>query len=117
VSQGELTLYPDDLMMIEWNKKGKPLSLPTHFLEKVGTNIGYGRPYSPGGFKYSLLIVDYKTIRKYIYGLGGLTGADVHNALVASFIEAGGIPGTIQCDFDNKLIAGSWWSTIRERSC
>jgi hypothetical protein len=69
-------------------------------------DIGYGNPDSPGGFKYSLLIVDYKTQPKYIYILKGITGADIHNALLAFYIEAGGIPGAIQCD-GTKFIAGS----------
>jgi hypothetical protein len=97
-------MSPDDLTTVERNNKGKPLSRPTHFLEKVGMDIGYGHPDSPGGFNYSLLIEDYKTRQKYIYGLKSTTGADTHNALLAFFIETGGIPGTIQCDFDTKFI-------------
>jgi hypothetical protein len=107
VSQEEPPLSEVDLTTIERNNKGKPLSRPTHFLEKVGMDFGYGHTDSPGGFKYSLLIVDYKTRNIYIYGLKGITGADIHNALSAFFIEAGGILGTLQCEFDTKFIAGS----------
>jgi hypothetical protein len=89
-------LYQSDLTTNERNNKGKPLSLSTHFIEKVGMDIGYGNPDSPGGFKYSLLIVDYKTQSKYIYRLKGITGADIYNALLAFYIEASGIPGAIQ---------------------
>jgi hypothetical protein len=63
------------------NNKCKPLSLPTYFLEKVGMDIGYGHPDSPGGFKYSLITADYKTQHKYIYKLRGNTGANIDNAL------------------------------------
>jgi hypothetical protein len=48
-SQGEPPLSPEDLTTIGWNNKGKPLSLPTHFLEKVSMDIGYGTPTLPGG--------------------------------------------------------------------
>jgi hypothetical protein len=89
------------------NNKGKPLPRPTHFLKKVGMDIGYGHPDSPDGFVYSLLIVDYKNRNKYIYVLRGITGAEIHNALLAFFVEAEGIPGTIRCDFDTKFIDGS----------
>jgi hypothetical protein len=78
-------------------------------------DICHGHADSPGGFKYSLLIVDYKTSQKYIYGLKGITDADIHNALLAFFVEAGGIPGTIQCDFDTKFIAGSARPLLLER--
>jgi hypothetical protein len=43
VSQGKpLLLSEAYLTTIERNNKGKPLSRPTHFLEKVGMDIGYG---------------------------------------------------------------------------
>jgi hypothetical protein len=50
--------------------------------------------------------VDYKTQHNFIYGLQVVTGEDIHNALLAFFIEVGGIPGTIQCNFDTKFLAG-----------
>lgn len=101
--------------MIGRNNKGKPLPLPTPFLDKVGMDIGYGHPNSPDRFEYSLLIVDYNNWNKYIYVLRGITGAEIHNALLVLFVEAGGIPGTIQCDFDIKLIAGSTHQLLLER--
>jgi hypothetical protein len=67
VSEGKTLLSEADLTTIEWNNKGKPLLRPTHSLEKVGMDIGYGHTDSPGGFKYSLLIVNYKTRNTYIY--------------------------------------------------
>jgi hypothetical protein len=79
-------------------------------------DIRSGHNDSPGGLKYSLLIVDYKTLHNFIYGLRSITGEDIHNALLAFFIEASGIPGTIQCDFDKKILAGSARQLILERS-
>jgi hypothetical protein len=35
---------------------------------------------TPGGFKYSLLIVDFKTRHNFIYGLRAVTGEYIHNA-------------------------------------
>jgi hypothetical protein len=59
--------------------------------------------------------VDYKTRHNFIYGLRAVTGEDIHNALLAFFIEAGGIPGTIQCNFDTTYLAGSAHQLILEQ--
>jgi hypothetical protein len=107
VSHGEPQLSQADLTTIKQKNKGKPLSLPKHILERADMDIGYGHPDSPVGFKYFLLIDDYNTRHKYIYEPGGITGADIHNALLVFFIETGGIPGKIQWDFDTKFITGS----------
>jgi hypothetical protein len=64
--------------MIDRNNKGKTLALPQHYLEKSGIDIGFGHKDSPGGFKYSLLIVDYKTRHNFIDGLI-ISGEDIHN--------------------------------------
>jgi hypothetical protein len=82
-SQGEPPFSQADLATIDRKNKGKSLSSPAHFLENVGMDIGYGHPGFPGGFKYSLLIIDYKTHHKYIYGFKGITGADIHRRLVS----------------------------------
>jgi hypothetical protein len=103
------------LTTIDRNNKGKTLALPQHYLKKFGMDIGFGHKDSPGGLKYSLLIVDYKTRHNFIYGLRAVSGEDIHNALLAFFIEAGGIPGTIQCDFNTKFLAGSARQLILER--
>jgi hypothetical protein len=43
-------------------------------LEKVGMDIRFGHANSPGGFIYSPLIVDYKTRKKFIYGMKDVSG-------------------------------------------
>jgi hypothetical protein len=78
-------------------------------------DIGFGNTDSPGGFKYSLLVVDNKTRNNFIYGLRAVTGDCIHNDLLAFFIEAGGIPDTIQCDSDTKFLAGSARQLIIDR--
>jgi hypothetical protein len=78
-------------------------------------DIGFGHKDSPDGFKYSRLIVDYKTWHNFLYGLRTVTDEDIHNALLDFFIEPGGIPGTIQCDFDTQFLAGSAHQLILER--
>jgi hypothetical protein len=108
------SLPPYDLTTIDRNNKGKTLALPRHYLEKVGIDIRFGHNDSPGGFKYSLLIVDYNTRHNFIYGLQAITGEDIHNALLAFFIEARSIPGTIHCDSDTKFLAGSARQLILE---
>jgi hypothetical protein len=115
VLQGEPPLPPSDLTTIDRNNKGKTIALPQHYLEKFGMDIVFGHKESAGGFKYSLLVVDYKTRHNFIYGLRAVTGEEIHNAFLAFFIEDGGIPGTIQCDFDTKFLAGSARQLILER--
>jgi hypothetical protein len=78
-------------------------------------DIRYGHRDSPGGFRYPLVIVGYKTRHAYIYGIRGITREDTHNALLAFFTESGGIPCTIRCDFDTKFIAGSARELLLER--
>jgi hypothetical protein len=68
---------------------------------KVGIDIG--------------LIMDYKTRHNFIYGLWDVTGEDIYNALLIFFIEAGGIPYTIQCYSDTKFLVGSPHQLILER--
>jgi hypothetical protein len=103
------------LNTINRNNKGKTFAIPCHYLEKFGMEFGFIHKDSPGGFKYSLLIVDHKTRHNFIYGLRAVTGEDIHNVLLAFFIEAGGIPGTIQCDCDTKFLAGSAHQIIVKR--
>jgi hypothetical protein len=103
------------LTTIDRNNRGKNIALSHHYLKKVVMDIGFGHNDSPDGFKYLLLIVDYKTRRNFIYVLCAVTGEDIHNPLLAFFIEAGSIPGTLQCDFDMKFLAGSARQLILER--
>jgi hypothetical protein len=42
-------------------------------------------------------------------------GYTINNALLAFFIEAGCIPGTVKCDFDTKFIAGSSHQLLLKR--
>ena len=73
-------------------------------LEVVGMDIGYGEGTSYGGSKYVLVLVDQCTSNSFTYGMKGASSADVCEALWEFFIEAGGCPKTIQCDFDPRLI-------------
>jgi hypothetical protein len=82
--------------MIDRNNKRKTLALHQHYLEKAGLDIGLVHKDSPGCFNYSLLILDYKTWHKFIYGLLDVMSEDIHNASLTFIIEADGIPGTIQ---------------------
>jgi hypothetical protein len=114
LSHKERHHFPSDFTIIDRNNKGKTIALPRHYLEKVGLDIGFGPKDSPGGFKYSLFVMDYKTQHNFIYGLRSVIGEDIHNVLPTFFIEARGIPGTIQLDFDTKFLAGSARQLILE---
>ena len=66
-------------------------------MEAVGIDVGYGEANFSGGHKYVLVVVYKCTI---IYGMHGTSGANVVEALWKCFIDAGGFPCTIQCDFN-----------------
>ena len=84
-------------------QKGHRATVP---LEVVGMDIGYGDGPAIGGHKYVLILVDQCTTETFIYGMSGSSGADICEALWKFFIDAGGFPKTIQCDFDPRLIGG-----------
>ena len=69
-------------------------------------DIGYGEETAYGGSKYVLVLVDQCTSNSFVCRIQGSSGADVCEALWKFFIDAGGFPKTIQCDFDPLLIAG-----------
>ena len=69
-------------------------------------DIGYGNGIAVGGSKYALILVDQWTTQLFVYGMHGSSGADVCEALWKFFIDAGGFPHTLQCDFDPRLIGG-----------
>ena len=67
-------------------------------------DIRYGYGGSYGGSKYVLVLVDQCTTNPFVYGMQGSSGADICEALQTFFIDAGGFPETIQCDFDPRII-------------
>ena len=76
-------------------------------------DIGYGEDASIGGYKYVLMLVDQCTRNSWVYGMHGSSGADVSEALWKFFIDAGGFPKTLQCDFDNRIIGGKAAALLR----
>ena len=95
-------------------QKGTPATSP---LEVVGMDIGYGESNSLGGHKYVLVLVDKCTSNTFVYVMHGTSGADVVEALWKFFINAGGFPRTIQCDFDPQFIDGKAISLLRSHGC
>ena len=67
-------------------------------------DIKYGDGTSPGGFKYTLLLVDRTTHKTWVYGLRDMTGSTIADAIWSFFSDAGGIPLRIQCDFDPRFL-------------
>ena len=95
-------------------RKGTPATFP---LKVVGMDIRYGESDSPGGPKYVLVLVDKCTSTTFVYGMHGTSGADVVEALWKFFINAGGFPRTIQCDFDPRFIGGKAISLLWSHGC
>ena len=79
----------------------------------VGCDIGYGDGISVGGSKYVLVLVNQCSTNSFVYGMHGLSGADVCETLWKFFIKAGGFPKTLQCDFDTRLVGGKAAALLR----
>jgi len=95
-------------------KAGSKVTSP---LQVVGMDIGYGVPGGPGGHKYVLVLVDKCTTHTWTYGMHGTSGADIQEALWKFFIEAGGFPQTMQCDFDPRFVRGRAIKLLRSHGC
>ncbi len=94
----------DDFINSIKRKRGGAKTPASRKLELVGMDIGYGDGVLPGGYKYCLTLVDSATRHCFIYGLKGLTGTDIQDALWKFIIDAGGIPQRIR---DTKTMASS----------
>jgi hypothetical protein len=96
-----------DVTAIARNPRGKLLQRPTNTLHTVGMDIGYGEGTSPGGYKYALtLVVDFASCYTWTYGLKNKTAESVIDALWCFFVDSGGLPTCIRCDFDSSFVKG-----------
>ena len=94
------------MVNLKRGSKGKLLERPKHKLHTVGMDIGYGDGKSPGGFTHCLVIVDLATRHAWTYGLANTSSTSIVDALWRFFIDAGGFPKRVRCDFDKRLIQG-----------
>jgi hypothetical protein len=69
-------------------------------------DIGYGEGTSSGGYKYILTLVDCTTRYTWSYGLKNKSAESVIDALWCFFVDAGGMPTRIRCDFDSSFVKG-----------
>jgi hypothetical protein len=97
---GDIDLSLGTVVNQKRRKRNRKSKEPTRRLQKVSMDIGYGHGASPGGAKYCLVLVDGFSHHVSVYGLNGITGLDVQDALWRYFIDAGGLPECIQCDYD-----------------
>jgi hypothetical protein len=97
-----------DVVNLKRGRHGKLLTPPKAALDVVGMDIGYGEGVSPGGCGYTccLMLVDRKTCKTWVYGLPGMGGNSLCDALWRFFIDAGGFPHQIQSNFDLKFVGG-----------
>jgi hypothetical protein len=102
-----------DITTISRNNKGKLLSRPATSLHTVGMDIGYGEGTSPGGYKYALTLVDYATRYTWTSGLKNKMAESVIDALWSFFVDAGGMPCRIRCDFDSSFVKGKVYEFIK----
>jgi hypothetical protein len=101
VDVSEPIMSVGDVVNIQRGHKGKSLTRPKTALDVVGMDIGYGDGTSPGGFKYTLLLVDRTTHKTWVYGLRDMNGSMIADAIWSFFI-----PRRIQCDFDPRFLGG-----------
>ena len=83
--------------------KGKQVTTP---LEVVGMDIGYGDGVAVGSVKCVLVLIDQCTTETFVNPMQDSSGGNVCEALWKFFIDLGGFPRIIQCDFDLRLIGG-----------
>jgi transposase InsO family protein len=86
--------------------RGGPAQCQTKAGHTVGVNIGFDDGTSPGGYKYCLFLVDLATRYTWTYGLSDLTGDSITDALWQYFVDAGGFPHRLRCDFDRRFRHG-----------
>ena len=101
--------------LVNWKqgKRKQKGSKETVLLEVVGMDIGYGADVGIGGYKYVLVLVDQCTCHSFLYGMHSLSGIDITEALWKYFINAGGFPCTIQCNFDTRFVGGTAAALLR----
>jgi hypothetical protein len=95
-----------DAVNLKRGRHGKLLTPPKAALDVVGMDIRYGEGVSPGGYRYCRMLVDRKTRKTWVYGLPGMGGNSLCDALWRFFIDAGSFPRQIQSDFDPKFVGG-----------
>jgi hypothetical protein len=98
--------------------KGKPLTKPCKFLDKVHLDIVYGKCLCLGSFQYAMLLVDVATPYCWVFSLATLTNAEIIAAFEDFCATAGGLPKKFHTDFDQKLIGGGtlhWINTDKSK--
>jgi hypothetical protein len=105
-----------DFATIRQNNHEKLLDRPLRALHTVGMDIGYGEGTSPGGYKYALTLVDYSTRHCWTYGLKTKTAESLIDALWSFFIDAGGMPTRIRCDFDASFVKGKVATFLKQHN-
>jgi hypothetical protein len=102
-----------DMSTMKRGACGGPVTRPPRALHTVGIDIGYGDGKSPGGYQYCLFLVDLATRYTWTYGLSDLLGDTIIDAFWRFFVDAGGFPKRLRCDFDRRFLAGSAGRLLR----
>jgi hypothetical protein len=106
IKSGELPPTLGDFATINNPAKGKPLSQPRKYLDKVHLDIVFGDCLALGGFRYAIVLVDVATRYCWVFGMQALTSNEIISALNSFTSIAGMVPKTFHSDFDQKLIGG-----------
>ena len=96
-----------DFTTIDQRRRGGSRSRARRPLDVVGMDIGYGSGTSPGGYNYCLTLMDSATRLVFCYGLRHLSSGDhLQDAFWRFLVDAGGVPRTLQCDFNSRFLGG-----------
>jgi hypothetical protein len=106
IKSGELPSTLGDFATINNPDKGKPLTQPRKYLDKVHLDIVFGDCLALGGFRYALVLVDVATRYCWVFGMQALTSNEIISALNSFTSFVGMVPKTFHSDFDQKLIGG-----------
>jgi hypothetical protein len=106
IKSGELPPTLGDFATINNPAKGKPLTQPRKYLDKVHLDIVFGDCLALGGYRYALVLVDVATRYCWVFGMQALTSTEIISALNSFTSLAGMVPKCFHSDFDQKLIGG-----------
>jgi hypothetical protein len=106
IKSGELPPTLGDFATINNPAKGKPLTTPCKYLDKVHLDIVFGDCLALGGYRYALVLVDVATRYCWVFGMQALTSNEIISALNSFTSLAGMVPRCFHSDFDQKLIGG-----------
>ena len=92
----------------EYDKNSAEFSeMPNMVMVVVGMEVWFCSNVKPGGYKYTVIVVDGFSRMTWLYGMNATTCDNVCDAFWGFSVEASCFPRVIQCSLDTELLRGS----------